>query len=954
MNNENKEIYVNNIDGAKIIQAIEGRIKIQNKANLSVMPYSLESLYLRNLEGFEMEKIRGLNFSTDIINVKFEGKVNSDESEKKAINKLINSLNKEKEELEVRLEEVLKSIKELEKENKNLVNTKKIGYKKKQDKVKAELKKLRKEKANIALKIKDIENRIESKNNKLANLVETDLADMSSKEVRDLLYNGFELPLYRGDEVVSKKHYTYFGRSASKARVGECVFLNSDFVKSMENYSYMNMEIPKDKVIDVVGLMAYSSLVGSHITDTLTLAPENILLIDDVDSVFNVNANIVYTCEGGFGGLDVKQGITEIKNSLFDGQSLIDCNLIPSGKSSAQLRNHFFKTCSFKCNFALFFKDRFGESWKDVEIKDMFGNKIKLGDVKLITTPNSCKFLKFNTMLGISKAEMYDYWKEQVKLYGNIFGIVKYDKSSKYGNKQRMAYQHINSLRADEYDIAEMVKFELSYIGELKNNTKVFKEYLRENANDMNKFAMWADLGDIKGMRNCKEFLEYKRKEVGKYVDEKKKGKILVNGDYNILCGNPYSMLLHAIGELPVKDGVLGKDYTDLMFGKESKEYALINTMLFSDGEICAGFRNPHTSMENILLAKNVHSNLNKYFNFNRNIVCINSINTEISHILSGSDEDGDTMLLTNNSAVVRCARRSFRKDLVTVDTTKNKSNQWTFEDMNKIDNKMAESKMLIGEIVNTGQIAMSNYYNSEDDKVKARLEKLIHICNVLSGIAIDMAKREPEFNIKNVLKDVKKELNNICGKDSKMLPLFWTNVKTKDQYKESKVFKEKVKVEYVTYKTNDEGEDEEITKEKEITVGMDCPMDYLNKSLTLLPRANKISRKYELKDFLRSKEEMLEIGYKINRRNPTKEEEYLDEVKNVRTLLYALQNGKDEDIIAMFNYKKEAFLNKELSISTIWNILNVTLNNTMDSTVLNILYTYNKDKFMLCFKDME
>lgn len=933
----NQEIYINSLEGRKIIEGQGKRIKIYNKQSISVMPYSLESLYLRQQEGFNLTTDRnGLLFSLDVVNVKFTSKVADDKEELEFNKSEVKKLNRKAETLEDDIVALDGAIRKKRTEQKRLSENK-IVNKKEYEKCTKELADLKKHKKALEKELKKKEKDTAYRENKVEELkgITTDIEAMDKDGIREKLYNeGFTITWYvkvkdkgnKGkyiDKEIATVDYIFYKRSASKARKGECLFLNKRFADVMKSYSYMNMPVPENKIIDVVGLMSYSALVGSHITSTLELKPENILLIDDVDSVFTRRANIVYKSEeeGNFGGLDVKQGKTEISNSLFDGQSLIDSKLLPSGKSCGQLRNHFFKTCAFGCNFHLFFKDTFGEGWEDVKVNDMFGNEIRLGEVKLITTPNSLKALKFADMMGFGKdkGKMYEYWKEQVSLYGNVFGVVKYDKSSKYGECQRLAYQHINSLRATKDDMRNLASFEVRHINNLKADKEVFKEFLSQGANDVNSNEMWGSLLELDNFERCKEFVNFKKEKIRNYVDEKRKGKVRVIGNYCTIVQNPYSMLLHAISKLPVENGVVNKDYYDEMFGKECEEYALINTWLFAKDEICTCFRNPHTSPENILYAKNVHSQLNKYFNFNRNIVAVNAINTEVNDILSGQDCDGDTVLVTNNEVINRCAERSFRKDLVTINGTgKGKDNEYTMAMTGEIDIKMSKSQWYIGRVVNCGAIAMANYYNTTDKGLKARLEKIVHINNVLSGIAIDMAKREPSFDIGKVINAIDKEIKSLEDKDNKILPRFWGVIKNVR---------------------------EERTKD------MNCAMDYLEEAIDRVNKAPREKRDKELRDFFRTKEEMVELGYKINNRNKKKQEETVKDITNITTF-YNCED--EEEKMAIFEYNKETFMHKEISLSMIWHLIDDNLGKKYTTELLSVLYKYNPERFMLCWKGIE
>ena len=62
------------------------------------------------------------------------------------------------------------------------------------------------------------------------------------------------------------------------------------------------------------------------------------------------------------------------------------------------------------------------------------------------------------------------------------------------------------------------------------------------------------------------------------------------------MIGNPLEMLYHAIGDFDISDI---KPYQQPLKGNE------VYTKLFKDKQELTGFRNPHTSPSNVLLAKN-------------------------------------------------------------------------------------------------------------------------------------------------------------------------------------------------------------------------------------------------------------------------------------------------------------------------------------------------------------
>lgn len=149
-----------------------------------------------------------------------------------------------------------------------------------------------------------------------------------------------------------------------------------------------------------------------------------------------------------------------------------------------------------------------------------------------------------------------------------------------------------------------------------KNNDELFVEYIKDNANDMNTNEMFADLYDINhDLVNTKIFRNFRKNIISSYVTHIKNGKVRLSGDYCVMLGNPLEFLYHSIGLLDTID--------PKPIALKSNE---VYTKLFGQKEI-TGFRNPHTSPSNVLLANNILApEIDRYFNLSDNIVCVNAI----------------------------------------------------------------------------------------------------------------------------------------------------------------------------------------------------------------------------------------------------------------------------------------------------------------------------------------
>ena len=286
----------------------------------------------------------------------------------------------------------------------------------------------------------------------------------SMQDIRKEFYvNGVDIdyPVYRRDGTIKnmeKIHYKMLYRTAGKAKKGSCMFINETLYDAAIKFIRMGIEMPYENAPSVE-IGAYSSLITSSIVGRIRINPKNILILKDVDAFFETKVVSIETDEN-------KQCFArtienyKLKNTLFDGQALIDHSIFPEwGDGYILLRHHFCKMAAFDANIQLFFKDYYGEDYYSATVTDMFGVEHYVKDIELITTDNAMKWLKFDIT--------YDYWCDRVYENNCMFGIVKTAHASKLGNMQRMSYQMINAL---EYDVMpQFVQCTVDYITKLKS-----------------------------------------------------------------------------------------------------------------------------------------------------------------------------------------------------------------------------------------------------------------------------------------------------------------------------------------------------------------------------------------------------------------------------------------------------------------------------------------------------
>lgn len=272
--------------------------------------------------------------------------------------------------------------------------------------------------------------------------------------------------LYKNGFTCNGSKYCRMKRSTGSARVGKCLFINESLFKPLLNFSSGAIRLNPGDEIDLAAYEGYIALPSSSIIDTLPIKPENILLIDDYDSVFN--EDVIETHDEN-NWLKTTEKNCTITNTIWDGQSLMDISLFGdySEYGMVLLRNLMFKSCCFNCNIQQWFKDN---NITDISQLNGKTRATKIEDVKLITTPNSIKYLKFST---------WDEWLDN--LYPN-FGVVKHDKKTHFfeGRLVQTHYQLLNTLQMSKDEVNEFLSEALDFAQLLRNNPEVVRYYITD------------------------------------------------------------------------------------------------------------------------------------------------------------------------------------------------------------------------------------------------------------------------------------------------------------------------------------------------------------------------------------------------------------------------------------------------------------------------------------------
>lgn len=428
--------------------------------------------------------------------------------------------------------------------------------------------------------------------------------------------------LYKNGFWCNGIHYVRFKRSSGSSRVGKCLFIDEKLYDRMHKWEMCGIKIKEGDQVDLAALEAYIALTLSSIIDTIEIHPHNILVVDDYESVFHddvIATEIRNSSDGYF--LHTENKVVEIKNSIWDGLSLIDKSIMGDYAEYGMilLRKNFFKSCCFNTNIQEFFKNN-----NITEIKQLNGFTLaqRVEDIKLITTPSSIKYLKFGTL------------KQWLKNIDSTFGVVKHEKKTHFfdGTMVQSHYQLINTLQMTKEEVKEFIQPSLDYMYLLKTEPAAVRDYMKysdEHEFDSNKLKTQNEIVfQLMGLNDkftkTKWYKVFVNKLIIAYKKNLKSGHVLIEGNYSTLLGNPYELLLQTIGEFN-GESVLGKGN--------------VHTTRFPYGKKILGSRSPHVCVSNILLANNVENELiDKYFNLTDEIICVNSIGENILQRLNGAD----------------------------------------------------------------------------------------------------------------------------------------------------------------------------------------------------------------------------------------------------------------------------------------------------------------------------
>lgn len=291
-------------------------------------------------------------------------------------------------------------------------------------------------------------------------------------------------------------------------------------------------------------------------------------------------------------------------------------------------------------------------------VRDAWGFDVDVRDVEAIFTTSMVK-------LWDSYSSCDEYLRKSVA-NGYTFGVTKCSPEV-LESERTLNYQFIQSYDLSDDDIDELIAPTMQEIRDIISN-------------DWRKSVLFLNGINIKpesvlvGRADIAKALMIDRRMIGdpyvqtsiynlirNRINEAKIGVLNVHGNYSIISGDPYLLCQSMFGLEQtglLKEGeIYNKYWTDRGVGK------------------LACFRAPMTCHNNIRIVKPVSTDdMRRWFKYMDTVTILNSCDT-ITMALNGADFDSDTVMLTDNSVLVRkavpspaimCAQKKVEKSVPT------------------------------------------------------------------------------------------------------------------------------------------------------------------------------------------------------------------------------------------------------------------------------------------------
>lgn len=473
------------------------------------------------------------------------------------------------------------------------------------------------------------------------------------------------------------------------------IFVNADILDELNRRCECgrNVDIP----VIPAKYEAYKSLTCS--ASQKICEPNGILIVSDC--LVNIKTNVIDIDEDENGEPIVAYKKIDIENNTSDGFNLctidymrrvsesLGLNYVTSGVC---LRNAYCKGMLYAFPIVEFCEKYLG----GYIVKDIWGHDVDVRNIDMILTESSLKFWN-------SYTSSEDYIKKY-RAHGYGFRVTKII-GEHLEDTRELNYQYLQSYDFTDEDIEELCRPTVDYLtGSLCGNYQDTLKFLgiKEGDTRIPKEVWQKALLCSENMINDPYIIYNINKLIRKKIDNAKIGKLICNGNYQQLSGDPFLLMQHICG-LEEK-GLLGANecYSSYWVEKDATELVV--------------FRSPMIGHNNIRKMKIVNIDDVKYwYQYMSNVFILNGFDSACM-ALSGCDYDGDAVFSTNNNVLIRCY-----KHLPAINCVQHKAEKKIVTEENIIQSNFNGFGNSVGSITNraTAMFSIQAGYNKDSKEYK-------------------------------------------------------------------------------------------------------------------------------------------------------------------------------------------------------------------------------------------
>lgn len=413
------------------------------------------------------------------------------------------------------------------------------------------------------------------------------------------------------------------------------IFVNATIIDELNR----RCECGRDKDIKVIPAKyeAYKSLTCS--ASQKICEPNGILVVSDCLTKFNTE--VINIDEGENGEPIVAYKKIDVENNASDGYNLCTIDYMKRVSESLGLdyvtsgvclRNAYCKGMLYPFPIVEFCEKYLGSYM----VEDIWGNLVDIRTVDMILTESSLKFWN-------SYKSSEDYI-EQYRSHGYGFRVTKII-GEHIEDTRELNYQYLQSYDFTDEDIAELCKPTLDYLkGSLCGDYKQTLEFLGIHKDKIPRETWQKALLCDEEMINDSYIIYNVNKLIRKKIDNAKIGKLICNGNYQQLSGDPFLLMQHIC---KLKETGLLKE--NECYSSYWRNKNIDDLVVFRSPMIC------HNNIRKMKCVNNTEADY--WYQYMKNVLILNGFDSACM-ALSGCDFDGDAGFSTNNNVLIRRYRQ--------------------------------------------------------------------------------------------------------------------------------------------------------------------------------------------------------------------------------------------------------------------------------------------------------